>query len=183
MAQKIMEIRGYADGIEILYEDTPVPNGRCFVRSVVIEAAYFEQLEAAKKQMLDFQNTIKCPICLSTNIHKDHAYNDYRCIQCKHRFEFKKKYMAGQNTRIEDDLLYLTECTLATVGYMGFLKNKSMNEYRRQIDIAQKAIDSIKETKIMVKINSRVLEVLGEHNGSVAEWASSLLAKEGVKPK
>jgi hypothetical protein len=40
-----------------------------------------------------------------------------------------------------ETIMYLTECTLATVGSMAIKKSRSKSEYGRQISIAQTGID------------------------------------------
>ena len=48
-------------------------------------------------------------------------------------------------TTPEEALLYITDCNLATVQYLASLKNKSKSEFSRQISIAQKSCNWLKE--------------------------------------
>lgn len=43
-----------------------------------------------------------------------------------------------------DALIYMTECTLATVEHMMCIKSKTKSEFQRQKNIAQVGIDSFK---------------------------------------
>ena len=73
----------------------------------------------------------------------------------------------------EQAVLYLTDCTLATVSTMASKKRRSNCEYRRQIGIAQTGYDWLigyPET-IEADHESRVKDVRDFYNGSVAEWA------------
>lgn len=71
----------------------------------------------------------------------------------------------------EQALVYLADCTLATVSSMAMLKSKSKGEFERQISIAQSAIEWINDFKIPVEQNSRPQQVLALSNRSVKEWA------------
>lgn len=66
---------------------------------------------------------------------------------------------------------YLTDCTIATVGYMAGLKSKSKSEYNRQISIAQKGVDFIIQFGCDIREGSRVSTVIESYNGNVAEYA------------
>lgn len=48
----------------------------------------------------------------------------------------------------EQALVYLADCTLATVSSMALLKSRKKSEFKRQIEIAQKAVDWIRDMKI-----------------------------------
>lgn len=76
----------------------------------------------------------------------------------------------------KDALVYIADCTLATVGHMAYLKSKSKSEFERQIAIAQFAIDWIQVFKEDKHLKGRIGEVLIKCGGSVQEWANSKLA-------
>ncbi len=80
----------------------------------------------------------------------------------------------------EQALVYLVDCTLATVSHMAMLKSRSKSEYQRQIAIAQSGIDWIKDFKIETD-SSRIVDVLTmvDKVNSVAAWASQY--EEGAK--
>jgi hypothetical protein len=73
----------------------------------------------------------------------------------------------------EQAVLYLTDCTLATVGMMASKKSRGKCEYQRQISIAQTGFDWLLEYPGIIETSkgSRVLEIRESHNGSVADWA------------
>ena len=71
----------------------------------------------------------------------------------------------------EDAMVYLVDCTLATVSHMASLKSKSKSEYSRQIAIAQTGVDWISHMKIDPR-KSRVMDIL-ENNQSVQDWADA----------
>lgn len=73
----------------------------------------------------------------------------------------------------EQALVYLADCTLATVATMAMKKSKSKCEFERQIGIAQTAVDWIKDFKIEIQINSRVYNVLTLPDQKVTTWAAS----------
>lgn len=76
----------------------------------------------------------------------------------------------------EQALLYLADCTLATVADMAMKKSKSKNEFQRQISIAQSAVDWIKDFNIEVKVEkvgSRVYDVLALPDQKVETWSKS----------
>ena len=78
----------------------------------------------------------------------------------------------------EDALVYITECTLATVSSMATKKSKSKYEYRRQIGIAQKAIDWMATFKGINMEGTRLQEVMRNHGASVDRWADHIM---GIK--
>jgi hypothetical protein len=71
-------------------------------------------------------------------------------------------------------LVYMVECTLATVEYMAGLKSKSKSEYVRQQGIARTGIDWIRRYNLGVEPSSRVAKVWYSFNGSVDQWARSM---------
>lgn len=71
----------------------------------------------------------------------------------------------------EQALLYLTECSLATVEHMSMLKSKSKSEYGRQILIAQRACDWLDKFGIDPK-GTRAEDIIGKCQ--VEDWAKSL---------
>nr|DAP84385.1 MAG TPA: hypothetical protein [Caudoviricetes sp.] len=80
---------------------------------------------------------------------------------------------------IEQSLLYLADCTLATVSSMAMKKSKSKSEFDRQISIAQYAVDSIKAFNIQIEANSRAFQVLSMEDQKVETWAK--LYKQSLK--
>ncbi len=79
----------------------------------------------------------------------------------------------------EQALLYLAECTLATVADMAAKKTKSKGEFKRQIAIAQSAVDWIRDFNVdfNVHINryigGRVQDVLALPDQKVETWSKS----------
>ncbi len=71
-------------------------------------------------------------------------------------------------------LVYMTECTLATVGHMAMLKSRKKSEFDRQIGIAQKGIDWI---KAFGGSSSGRVGVIVASGISVHDWAHKDLAK------
>jgi hypothetical protein len=69
-----------------------------------------------------------------------------------------------------DALLYLTDCTLATVEHMAMMKSRSKSEYKRQISMAQFAVDSILEFYLAPQ-GTRALDVIEGFAGDVEAWA------------
>ena len=69
-----------------------------------------------------------------------------------------------------DALVYITDCSLATVERLAMLKSRSKHEYSRQISIAQAGVDWLRDFDISVK-KTRIEEVLSSSGGSVADWA------------
>lgn len=68
-----------------------------------------------------------------------------------------------------DALIYLTDCQLATVASMAMKKTRPVNEYRRQQQIAQMAIDWMDNMGIDYT-STRAQEV--KKSGSVQTWAT-----------
>jgi len=71
----------------------------------------------------------------------------------------------------EQALLYLTDCSLATVSDMASKKSRSKNELNRQIQIAQTAVDWIRDFNIEVKNGSRVYDILELPDKKVETWS------------
>lgn len=69
-------------------------------------------------------------------------------------------------------LAYLTDCTLATVSDLSCKKSASKYETRRQIAMAQQAIDWMRAFEVDVSY-TRADEVIEEHGGSVQAWADA----------
>jgi hypothetical protein len=73
----------------------------------------------------------------------------------------------------EEALLYLADCTLATVADMAMRKSKSKHEFQRQIAIAQSAVNWVEEFNIPVEVGSRVFDVLALPDKKVETWSKS----------
>ena len=73
----------------------------------------------------------------------------------------------------EQALQYLADCTLATVALMATKKSKSKSELRRQIAIAQTAVDWLKNFNIEIERNSRAYDVLALPDQKVETWCKS----------
>ena len=71
----------------------------------------------------------------------------------------------------EDALAYFADCQLATVSSMAEKKSRPKYEYERQIDIAQKMCDRLKEFNVKIHTSSRVFDVMSREDQSVAGWA------------
>ena len=67
-------------------------------------------------------------------------------------------------------LVYMADCTLATIIHMAAKHSRGKNEYKRQVGIAQDAINWI-QTMNLRHYNTRAREVIEEYNGSVQKWA------------
>ena len=68
-------------------------------------------------------------------------------------------------------LAYITDCTLATVCDMAMKKSRRVGEYKRQISIAQTAVDWM--FVMDVDPSGTRAESVANHRGSVAAWAKS----------
>ena len=79
-----------------------------------------------------------------------------------------------------DALVYLTDCTLATVSEMASKKSRPKNEFRRQIEISQTAINWMLDMGIDVG-TTRARAVMLE--GSVEKWAEQWYPKAALKHK
>ncbi|WP_305906279.1 hypothetical protein Q9L42_020765 (plasmid) [Methylomarinum sp. Ch1-1] len=76
----------------------------------------------------------------------------------------------------EHALLYLVDCTLATVSSMAMLKSRKKNEFNRQIGIAQKGINWIQDMKID-PFQTRAEDVINQFDSSVEKWSAQYLPK------
>lgn len=76
-----------------------------------------------------------------------------------------------------DALLYITDCNLATVSRMAGLKNRGVNEYQRQINIAQICVDWCVKENLNIA-DSRALNVVQSCGGSVQQWADNYDVKK-----
>ena len=84
---------------------------------------------------------------------------------------------------IEETLVFMTECTLATVETLQGLKSASKSEYKRQKNIAQIGIDHIISFNITVKkcfSTPRVSDVILNYHGNVEEFLEANKAKYGL---
>lgn len=70
-------------------------------------------------------------------------------------------------------LVYLFNCTLATIGMMAMKKSKSNSEFKRQIEIAQCGIDWIKDFNVQIEIGPRIYDVLALPDQKVETWSKS----------
>jgi hypothetical protein len=69
----------------------------------------------------------------------------------------------------EGALLYMTECTLATVERAIMKSSYPKSELKRQINIAQVGVSFFHHRNI--KTSGRVLDVCLDYDGDVAAWA------------
>jgi len=81
----------------------------------------------------------------------------------------KGSHASDQERALKEALLYLADCTLATVSAMAMKKSKSKHEFERQISIAQKACDWIRDLGIDPS-GTRAADIVRQQ--SVKEWAS-----------
>ena len=77
-------------------------------------------------------------------------------------------------------LVYLIDCTLATVCGMALNKRRPAGEFRRQISIAQKGLDWA--IAFRVPLSSRPKDVVEKFRGSVNEWAHDFIERKKVSP-
>lgn len=70
----------------------------------------------------------------------------------------------------EEALVYITDCTLATVESLAMKKSRGKWEYERQIKIAQISIDHMLRNRIH-HYGTRARVVIESYNGSVQLWA------------
>lgn len=75
----------------------------------------------------------------------------------------------------EQALLYLADCTLATVASMASKKSRSNYEFYRQIEIAQCAVDWLEDFNIKIEPHSRVHEVLALPDQKVETWSKKYI--------
>lgn len=73
-------------------------------------------------------------------------------------------------------LAYITDCTLATVSNLAGKKSAPKYELRRQITIAQQAIDWLRLYDVDFS-KTRAQEVVDDHGGSVEAWALTFSAE------
>ena len=72
-------------------------------------------------------------------------------------------------------LLYLTECTLATVDDLCMKKSASLSELKRNVNIAQRGIDVLYECGYLAeRYGGRIKEVIEEYDRSVFLYAQRL---------
>lgn len=76
----------------------------------------------------------------------------------------------------EEALVYMTECTMATIAHMGSLSSKIKGEFNRQISIAQTGIDALRAFHIVPKKGTRVHDVLFNKHATVSTWVDDLLS-------
>jgi hypothetical protein len=69
-------------------------------------------------------------------------------------------------------LVYIVDCTLATVTSMAMRKKPPVHEFNRQISIAQTGVDWIRDFGIDPR-TSRAAEVINDYNGEVWKWAEA----------
>lgn len=74
----------------------------------------------------------------------------------------------------EDALLYLTDCTLATVAHLAMLKRPPAGELRRQISIAQIGCDHIARLNLD-PAGTRAEEIVDQM--TVEQWADEFRVK------
>lgn len=79
----------------------------------------------------------------------------------------------------EHALVYLVDCTLATVCAMAMKKSRPVGEYSRQKMIAQHGIDWIKEMGI--EADSRPKDVIDHCDGFVHKWSLEFDVWDGEK--
>jgi hypothetical protein len=72
----------------------------------------------------------------------------------------------------DDALLYLVNCTLATVSSLAMKKGTPKYEFQRQVSIAQTGVDCIRKFQIKVDAEIRLKQVIEAHAGNVLDWAS-----------
>jgi hypothetical protein len=71
----------------------------------------------------------------------------------------------------EDGLIYLADCTLATVETLAIKRKPPAGELRRQIDMAQSAVDCLVRNSSPL-IGTRTDDVVRNFNKSVQAWAN-----------
>lgn len=80
-------------------------------------------------------------------------------------------YHALQNC--EEGFVYLVDCTLATVETLACKKKPPVGEYLRQIEMAQRSINCLIETRSEL-YGTRAEEVYVKFAGSVQGWANAI---------
>ena len=93
----------------------------------------------------------------------------YMGCPCKERGEIKqRRNMRSYDVSTPGDALaYITDCNLATIESMAIKKSRPKYEYQRQIGIAQKAVNWMKQMGISMH-GTRAEDI----TGTVAEWAA-----------
>lgn len=71
----------------------------------------------------------------------------------------------------KEALLYLCDCLLATVSDMAMKKSRKKYEYERHIEIAQTAVNWVKDFNQEISVDSRIYDVLSTESQTVKEWA------------
>lgn len=79
--------------------------------------------------------------------------------------------MQKQVSTPEHALAYITDCNLATVCAMAGKKSRNKFEYKRQITIAQMAIDWMRQMNVDFS-HTRAHDVVEDHDGDVARWVA-----------
>lgn len=72
----------------------------------------------------------------------------------------------------DEAVIYMTECTLATVEMMAMKKSTPKGEFNRQVNIAQSGVDFIMSRAM--KADNRVADVINRHKGKVSGWSSEI---------
>lgn len=73
----------------------------------------------------------------------------------------------------EQAVAYLVDCTLATVCDLALKKSRSKYDFMRQVDIAQRGIDWMRQMKIS-PATTRAEEIM-DAGITVAEWAKQFM--------
>lgn len=76
-----------------------------------------------------------------------------------------------------DALVYMIDCTLATITQMAMRKSRPVGEFNRQISIAQKGLRWAMEFK--VPLDSRPKDVAEKFGGDVNAWATDVMNRYG----
>lgn len=71
-------------------------------------------------------------------------------------------------------LLWLTDCTLASVAGLVTRKSASKYETTRQISMAQTAINWIMRDGLELPQHSRITDVIRDYGASVQDWADAV---------
>lgn len=78
---------------------------------------------------------------------------------------------------LREAMVYMTECTLATVEELSCKKSYSKSEspilLRRQINIVQIGLNQVERSKIHVR-GGRVIDIFQNHDGDVERWSDFL---------
>lgn len=74
---------------------------------------------------------------------------------------------------------YVTDCNLATVCAMAGKKSAPKSEFKRQITIAQRAIDWMRTMDVDFS-TTRAADVVNDYGGDVAEWAAQWAPKQST---